>query len=31
MVPVAAAISRVENGATANADEIRRGWELFST
>ena len=31
MVPVAAAISRVENGTTADADEIRRGWELFST
>lgn len=31
MIPVAAAISRVENGTTANADEIRRGWELFST
>ena len=31
MIPVAAAISRVENGATADPDEIRRGWELFST
>ncbi|WP_064975053.1 structural protein P5 [Alistipes provencensis] len=31
MVPVAAAISRVENGATADPDEIRRGWKLFST
>ena len=30
MIPVAAAISRVENGATADPDELRRGWELFS-
>ena len=29
MVPVAAAISRVENGTAADPDEIRRGWELF--
>ena len=29
MVPVAAAISRVENGSAADPDEIRRGWELF--
>ena len=31
MVPVAAAISRVENGTAADPDEIRRGWELFTT
>ena len=30
MVPVAAAISRVENGTVADPDEIRRGWELFA-
>ena len=30
MVPVAAAISRVENGTVADPDEIRRGWELFT-
>ena len=29
MVPVAASISRVENGAKADRDEIIRGWELF--
>lgn len=26
-----AAISRVENGTAADPDEIRRGWELFTT
>ena len=31
MVPVAAAMSRVENGTVADPDEIRRGWELFTT
>ena len=31
MVPVAAAISRVENGTAADPNEIRRGWELFTT
>ena len=31
MVPVAAAISRVENGTAADPDEIRRGWKLFTT
>lgn len=29
MVPVAAAISRVENGVGADPGEIGRGWELF--
>ena len=31
MVPVAAAISRVENGTAADRSEIIRGWELFTT
>ena len=31
MVPVASAISYVENGAAADCDEVRRGWELFRT
>ena len=31
MIPVAAAISRVENGTAADPNEIRRGWELFTT
>lgn len=29
MVPVAAAISRVENGVKADRAEVERGWELF--
>lgn len=29
MVPVVAAISRVENGAKADMNEVERGWELF--
>lgn len=29
MVPVAAAISRVENGVAADMAEVERGWELF--
>ena len=29
MIPFAAAISRVENGAAADRDEIARGWALF--
>jgi len=29
MIPVAAAISRVENGAAANMREVEKGWELF--
>lgn len=29
MVPVAAAISRVENGVKADCAEVERGWELF--
>lgn len=29
MIPVAKAISRVENGVTADAGEVARGWELF--
>ncbi len=29
MVPVAAAISRVENGVDASISDVERGWELF--
>lgn len=29
MVPVAAAISRVENGVDASMADVERGWELF--
>ncbi|MEG1863893.1 MAG: structural protein P5 [Alistipes sp.] len=29
MIPIAAAISRVENGTPADRAEIARGWELF--
>lgn len=29
MIPVAAAISRVENGVAADREEINRGWELY--
>lgn len=29
MVPIAAAISRVENGVEADAEEVRAGWRLF--
>ena len=29
MVPVAASISRVENGVKADREEVERGWELF--
>ena len=29
MIPLAAAISRVENGVVADRDEIGRGWALF--
>ena len=30
MIPLAAAISRVENGTAADRGEIERGWALFS-
>lgn len=30
MIPVAAAISRVENGAAADRREVTKGWELFA-
>ena len=30
MIPLAAAISRVENGTAADRGEIERGWTLFS-
>ena len=30
MIPLAAAISRVENGQAANMEEVMRGWELFT-
>lgn len=30
MVPLAAAISRVENGTDAVAEEVEAGWELFA-
>lgn len=29
MVPIVAAMSRVENGAAANITEVQRGWDLF--
>lgn len=29
MLPIAAAISRVENGTAANLDDVERGWVLF--
>lgn len=29
MIPVAAAISRVENGVTADPAQVTQGWELF--
>lgn len=29
MVPIVAAMSRVENGVTANITEVQRGWDLF--
>lgn len=29
MIPVAAAISRVENGTAADPDELMRGWALY--
>lgn len=29
MIPIAAAISRVENGITANGNEVDDGWALF--
>lgn len=29
MIPVVAAMSRVENGAPAQLDEVRAGWDLF--
>lgn len=31
MIPVAAAISRVENGVDADPAEVARGWELFAS
>lgn len=31
MIPVAASISRVENGVSADREEIMCGWELFTT
>lgn len=30
MVPLAAAISRVENGVDASLSDVERGWELFA-
>ena len=30
MIPVVAAMSRVENGMPARMDEVRAGWELFA-
>ena len=30
MIPVVAAMSRVENGTPARMDEVRAGWELFA-
>lgn len=29
MIPIVAAMSRVENGVTANITEVQRGWDLF--
>lgn len=29
MIPIVAAMSRVENGVTANIVEVQRGWDLF--
>ena len=29
MVPVVAAMSRVENGVAAVIDDVNKGWELF--
>ena len=29
MIPIAAAISRVENGAAADRREVEKGWELY--
>lgn len=29
MVPIVAAMSRVENGVAANISEVQRGWDLF--
>lgn len=29
MVPIVAAMSRVENGVEANITEVQRGWDLF--
>jgi len=29
MVPIAAAISRVENGVAADMRQVERGWELY--
>lgn len=29
MIPLAAAIARVENGTAAEMDEVKRGWALF--
>lgn len=29
MIPIVAAMSRVENGVTANIAEVQRGWDLF--
>lgn len=31
MVPIAAAISRVENGVAADMAQVEKGWELFET
>nr|WP_306815447.1 structural protein P5 [Alistipes timonensis] len=30
MIPVIAAMSRVENGTPARMDEVRAGWDLFA-
>ena len=30
MIPVVAAMSRVENGTPARMDEVRAGWDLFA-
>ena len=29
MIPIVAAMSRVENGVAANISEVQRGWDLF--
>lgn len=29
MIPIVAAMSRVENGVNANMEDVKKGWELF--